>query len=175
MTEIWKDIVGYEGLYQVSNRGNIKSFNSSKLFHGLNEHMLKPSILSNDYAYVTLYRSPDDRKKYTVHRLVAEAFIPNPYNLPAINHKDENKQNNNVENLEWCSLSYNNAFGTARVRSAITKGKPVQQFTLDGICIAEYKTSGIASKLLGISRNSIISCCTRKNKSAHGFIWRYVE
>ena len=106
MQEIWKDIEDYEGLYQVSNLGKVKSLpklvnrkNNSKYL--TNEKILKP--LSFGYARVIL-----SNKSYSVHRLVAEAFIPNPNNLPIINHKDGNKQNNCIDNLEWCDYSYNN-------------------------------------------------------------------
>lgn len=103
--EIWKDIEGYEGLYQVSNEGRVKSFWSGK------EKILKQHNCKG-YLEVGLYKKEDKQKYKLIHRLVAETFIPNPNNLPQINHKDENKTNNSVDNLEWCSRSYNINYGS---------------------------------------------------------------
>lgn len=107
MIEIWKDITGYEGLYQVSNLGRVKS---TQYFHGTNERILKPISTHNGYFRVHL-RKDGKLKTFKIHRLVAEAFIPNPDNLPQINHKDEDKTNNRVDNLEWCSARYNCNYG----------------------------------------------------------------
>ena len=98
MEEIWRDIEGYEGLYQVSNLGNIYSFYSNK--------KLSFGIDTSGYRIVTLWKNRKGKTK-TIHRLVAETFIFNPNNYPIINHKDENKQNNSVDNLEWCTCQYN--------------------------------------------------------------------
>ena len=94
--EIWKDIQGYEGIYQVSSYGRVKSFKKNKV------KILKPQMHYKGYKFVTLHKNGIG-EKCKVHRLVAKAFIPNPNNYPVVNHKDENKSNNNVENLEWCS------------------------------------------------------------------------
>lgn len=115
MKEIWKDIKGYEGIYQVSNLGSVRSL-ERKIMHGdgkpytVKEKMLKPAITS--HGYQSVHFSIDNLAKiFKVHRLVAEAFIENPNNLPSINHKDEIKTNNAVENLEWCTVQYNNTYG----------------------------------------------------------------
>ena len=100
MVEIWKDIDGYEGLYQVSNLGNVKSFRGSAKFGKPNEMLLKPSVIISGYHVVTLYADGKAKRKYQIHRLVAETFIPNPNEYPCVNHRDENKANNSVENLE---------------------------------------------------------------------------
>ena len=112
--EVWLDVVGYEGLYKVSNLGKVKSLRTNKL--------LSPGV-SQGYLYVALYKEKKRRNKQ-VHRLVAEAFIPNIEGFPLINHKDEVKTNNVVENLEWCSYSYNNTYNDLSIRrSNSLKGK----------------------------------------------------
>lgn len=178
MNEVWKDVDGFDGKYQVSNTGKVKSFRFSTRYSKKSEpfeHLLKPSLTREGYLHVTLYNGPGDRKKYTVHQLVAMAFIPNPQKYPTVNHKDENKLNNNVDNLEWCTYAYNNAYGTARIRSMITKGRPVKQLTLEGIQIAEYCSIGIAAQLLNISKSGIKVCCAGKIHSFKGYVWRYAE
>lgn len=174
MNEVWKDIDGFEGLYQVSNHGRIKSFRKSTKFHGQSEHLLSPTITANGYESVTLYTGPSGRHKFLVHRLVAQAFIPNPNHFEAINHKDENKRNNHVDNLEWCTLSYNNAYGTARIRQILTKGTPVQQLTLEGYPLAVYNSVHIASQITGTPKHSIKDCLCGKSKSSNGYIWKYI-
>ena len=109
MEEIWKDIKGYEGLYQVSNIGRVRS---------LKNDILKPFICKGDgHYYVGLYRE-GICKRYAVHRLVADTFIPNPNNLLCVNHIDEVKTNNIVSNLEWCTYRYNNRYGTKPARTS---------------------------------------------------------
>ena len=113
--EIWKDIEGYEGLYQVSNFGRVRSLDRYVEYIGTNQthkkmnmkqfkkgKILVPMLHKNGYLFIAL-----PKKQKSIHRLVAEAFIPNPNNLPQVNHKDCNKQNNNFKNLEWCNQSYN--------------------------------------------------------------------
>ena len=114
MKEIWKDIEGYEGLYQVSNKGRVKSLkrkicsNSNHKYNTLSEKLLK---LSGGGKYIQVILCKDGKTSAKlVHRLVAQAFIPNPNNLPCVNHKDENKKNNDVRNLEWCTYKYNNEY-----------------------------------------------------------------
>lgn len=114
MNEVWKDVKGYEGLYQVSNMGNVKSMNrfvkanSNHKYQHIKERLLKLNG-GRKYTHVILCKN-GTTKGYLVHRLVAEAFIPNPDNLPIINHKDENPSNNCVDNLEWCTYKYNNEY-----------------------------------------------------------------
>ena len=113
MEEVWKDIEGYEGLYEVSNFGRIKSLRTGKIMKpSINRGYLK-CILQNDGKY----------KMYYVHRLVIQTFIPNPDNLPEVNHKDEDKTNNKVDNLEWCDHKYNTNFGTRneKIRNTLLK------------------------------------------------------
>lgn len=129
MTEIWKPIKGYEGLYEVSNFGQVRSVDRYVRFGrwGDDQTRLRKSkllSLKEDFGHyrVTLFKE-SKRKLFFVHRLVAEAFIPNPYNLPVINHKDENGHNNRVDNLEWCTVKYNVNYGTSIKRSIQTKIK----------------------------------------------------
>lgn len=174
MEEIWKDIPGFEGLYQVSNLGRIKSFRKSNKFFGQKEHFLKPTPNTTGYGVVALYRGPKDKEKFLVHRLVAMAFIPNPNNFDSVNHLDENKSNNAAENLEWCTISYNNAYGTARIRGILTKSNPVRQLTIDGIHLATYNAISIASKITGFPQWGIKRCCQGKQEYANGYRWEYV-
>lgn len=120
MEEVWKDIKGYEGLYQVSNLGRVKSL--PRIKYGRikisRETILVPILIkASRYYQVNMYLK-GIRKKFSIHRLVAQAFIPNPSNHPFINHKDETRDNNNVNNLEWCTAKYNTNYGTAIKRRA---------------------------------------------------------
>lgn len=122
--EIWKDIQGYEGLYQVSNLGRVKS-----LYKG--GTILKGSVNNRGYHIVMLYKG-GKYKHLLIHRLVAQAFISNPQKLPQVNHKDEDKFNNSVSNLEWCTNIYNNLYHDKAKRVGVKEGKPVAQYTLSG-------------------------------------------
>lgn len=118
MKEIWRDIKGYEGLYKVSNYGRIKSLERKDcLGRSKKEKILKLSEDKDGYLLITLHKNKKV-KTFKVHRLVAETFVPNPNNYPIINHKDENKINNHVSNLEWCTVKYNNNYGTRNERSS---------------------------------------------------------
>lgn len=172
MEEVWKDVVGYEGLYQVSNLGRVKSMRKSWASHGEKEHIMRPTK-TKGYEYLKLRGNDGVDKSTPVHRLVALAFIPNPNGYKCVNHKDENKLNNNVENLEWCTLAYNFNYGTARTRQGITYGKPIEQLTVDGLVIANYCSAEVASKLTGIDSSSIHKCCNCKRESAGGYCWNY--
>lgn len=135
MIEEWKSVVGYEGLYEVSSLGRVRSLDR----YDSNNHFLKGRILrlcadTKGYLIVGLW-SNNKKKMYKVHRMVAQAFIPNPDNLPIINHKDENPINNNVDNLEWCDSEYNNNYGTARERARNTR---LRNGTWSGLSKEEY-------------------------------------
>ena len=164
MKEIWKDISEYTGLYQVSNYGNVRNIKTSK--------KLKPGIKRGYYQVGLIVNKK--RKWYSVHRLVAKEFIPNTENLPQINHKDENKLNNNVNNLEWCTVSYNNCYGTRLKRVKEKVSKKVLQYDLNGNFIKEYNSLTEATKLNNIkSIGNISMCCNGKYKHVKGYIWRY--
>lgn len=176
--EEWKDCIGYEGILQVSNLGRVKS--CSRLvkignghFRKMSGRVLKPYISSNGYAFVKAGRIS---KHLAIHRLVAKAFIPNPNNLPCVNHKDENKQNNIIENLEWCDHSYNALYGTCQERLRKYKQKAVQQIDKDtGSVIQTFESMKIAAETLGICKEQISDVCRGDCKTAGGFFWRYAR
>lgn len=168
--EEWRDIKGFEGLYQVSNLGNVRrmecdiTYNNGTVHH-YKEGIRKPNKDKDGYLYLNLWK--DGKCKVgRIHKLVAETFIPNPNNYPVINHKDENKSNNRVENLEWCTIQYNAEYSL---------GKSVNQYTKDGIFIRSWKTITEASQYLNIDRKGISRVCMG-NKGYYtcgGYIWRY--
>ena len=170
MKEIWKDIKNYEGLYQISNLGRIKSlrtFNSFTKTYYNREKILKGKIDTNGYVMVCLCK--ENKKYIRVHRLVAETFIPNFKNYPIINHKDENKKNNRVDNLEWCTYTYNNSYGTKNNNIC----KAIIQYDLEGNYINEYKSIMEASRKLKINHSGIVQALKRKNNKAYGYLWKY--
>ena len=170
--EVWKDIDEYEGLYQVSNLGRVKSIGYKK------ERILKPGRDKDGYLFVSLCKN--HKIKYCrIHRLVALTFIPNPNNLPEVNHKDEDKTNNRVKNLEWCDHKYNNNYGTRiqRINEKNTNGKlskPVIQYTKTGEFIKEWRSTWDVQRNLGYGQGHISDCCRDKRKSAYGFVWKYI-
>ena len=177
--EIWKDIQGYEGKYQVSNLGRVKSLNYNNT---CKERILIPCKKPNGYLCVVLSKNCICKKFY-VHRLVAQAFIENPDNLPQVNHIDENKLNNRVENLEWCSHEYNTNYGTGiermlktrKLRNCKKAEISVIQFTQANKFIKEYPSIKEAERCTGINRGNLCSCCKGRYKSAGGYIWKYKE
>lgn len=173
--ELWKSIVGYEGLYEVSNLGRVMSLN----YNGTGRtQVMKPSNDKDGYLQVKLCKD-GKIKRFFVHRLVAMAFIPNPNNLPQVNHINEMKDDNRVENLEWCDSKYNTNYGTAIKRRAEKqtngkKSKPVMQYTLDGEFIREWP-SVMECQRNGFCLSSVSACCRGINKQHKGYIWRYKE
>ena len=164
--EIWKDIKNYEGIYQINNFGKIKS--AYKKGNNCNNKILKVSYTYNGYERVGLSKN-NKTKKYLVHRLVAETFIPNPNNYPCINHKDENKQNNNINNLEWCTRSYNINYGNRNNNL----NKEVWQYDLKGNFIKKWKSTMEIQRSLGYKNQSISSACRGKSRTAYNYIWKY--
>lgn len=172
--EIWKDIKGYEGLYQISNFGRVKSLPKMAGKSPRKEQILKNNLDRYGYYFVALSKY-GVRNNKLIHRLVAEAFINNPNNYLQINHKDENKLNNCVNNLEWCTTKYNINYGN-RTKKVIKKlSKKVSQYNSNGKYIKTYNSISEASRKCNISQGSICSCCKNKLKQSHGFIWKYVE
>ena len=166
--EIWCPIKGFEGLYEVSDKGRVKSIGYGK------ERILKTGIDGNGYLMVCLCKNRE-KKMCKVHRLVAKTFIPNPDNLPEVNHKDEDKENNSVQNLEWCDRKSNCNYGTRIQRISEKHSKPVLQFTKDGELVREWKSAMDIERNLNYSQGNISSCCTGKCKSSHNFIWKFKD
>ncbi|WP_277407911.1 NUMOD4 domain-containing protein [Lacrimispora xylanisolvens] len=158
--EIWREIKGYEGFYSISNLGNVKNLITGKI--------LNPALKSNGYLSVDLrYERP---KTVSIHRLVAEAFIQNPLGLPYVNHKDEFKTNNRVENLEWCTAKYNANYGCG----ALVKNTPVLQFDMNGKFVKVWTSIKEAATTLGIKYQGISRVCRGERKSSGGYIWKYL-
>ena len=181
--EVWKSVVGYEGIYEVSNMGRVKSI-ARICAHKHGQCRRKETLMkltpcgkgvlrhSNKYRQVRLTKNGVS-KLIPVHRLVAMAFLPNPHNLPQVNHKDENPSNNNVENLEWCDAKYNCNYGTLPSYRSDFSSRAVMQFSLDGVFIAEYSSITKASKTLGLRGSIISEVCKGVKGSSGGFLWRY--
>lgn len=166
MKEIWKPVVGYENLYEVSNFARVKSLKFGK------ERILKPGTNRYGYLHVNLYKN-NKRKDFLVHRLVAEAFIPNPDNLPLVNHKDENPSNNFYTNLEWCTNEYNLNYGTAQQRKSYKLSKSVCQYTLDNELIKIWSSLTECKNKEGFNIGHIYECCRGIRKTHKGFKWSY--
>ena len=167
MEEIFKEIIGYEGLYWISNLGNVKS----------KHKILKPVINKDGYYCVTLSKK-GKLKTYTLHRLIALHFIENPDNLPQVNHKDENKLNNSISNLEWCTQQYNHDYGTRNIRtgkSQINKqgSKVLLQYDLQDNFIKEFPSVSAASRELGKSQANISKCANGFKNQAYGYKWKF--
>ena len=159
LNEIWKPIKGYEGLYEVSNLGRVKNIKSNRILK-----LYKDKRKGKEYLRVCLYKNKKS-KKYYVHRLVAEAFLPNPYKLPQVNHKDENKTNNNVDNLEWCTNEYNHNYGTINERISKSqinhplKSYPVDIYDLDMNFIETLPSSMEVERKYKIPHSHVSICC----------------
>lgn len=176
MQEIWKDIRGYEGLYQISNFGRVKSLerlakSNNNNYRRVKENFLKKHEDKNGYIKVSLNKN-NKSKQYAIHRLVAKAFIPNPNNLPQINHKDENKQNNNLENLEWCTAKYNNSYGTRIQRCKQKRQILIEQYDLNGNLIKKWNSAKEVYNKLGYDFSIIRKCCNNKIDKAYNCIWK---
>ena len=184
--EIWKDIEGYEGLYQVSNLGRVKSLykfinnnpKSKSIGYYSEERILKCFNNKKGYKMVKLYKNTEHITK-RVHRLVAQTFIPNPKKLPQVNHIDGNKINNKVSNLEWCTNRENqiHAWKNNLIKKRTGKdnklSKKVYQYDLNGLLINIWDCVSTAEKTLHIKNISTV--CHGKRKTAGGYIWRYSQ
>ena len=157
-----KDVVGYEDLYAVTSCGKVYSYKSKKF--------LKPLKDKDGYLQVNLHKD-GEQKTYKIHRLVQKAYMPNPSNLPQVNHKDENKENNALPNLEWCDQSYNVNYGSRNEKAGKALSKPVYceelNKTFDGV--------RAAARELGLDQSRIGKCCTGKQKTTGGLHFRYAN
>ena len=164
-SELLKQITGYPE-YWVSTIGNVYSMKNGRM------KKLKPSKNGKGYLKVLLYKNGRP-KHLKVHRLVAEAFIPNQNNLPQVNHKDEDKTNNIVSNLEWCTAKYNINYGAHNKRMTKTKSKTVLQLRMDGSLVRIWPSVMEIQRQLGYSQGNIAACCRGERHSAYGFKWCY--
>ena len=170
MEVIWKDIKGYEGRYQISNLGEVKSVPrlvaNKNGYRKVKERILRKKIDTRGYFVVNLCRN-GLHKMYTIHRLVAETFMPNPNQLPQVNHKDENKLNNRLDNLEWCTAKYNTNYGHATTRRSLS----VCQYDLNGCKVGWFYGIREAERITGINNRSIRQVLKGERKTAGGYYW----
>ena len=178
--EIWKDIEGYEGLYQVSSLGRVKSLSRrDRLNRVIQEKILKPQLHRTGYLQVILCKE-GKRRSYLVHRLVAETFIDNPEDKSQVNHKDEDKTNNKVENLEWMTARENTNYGTRNERSGKSqtndkkRSKPIYGINIKTNERIEFPSTAEARRN-GFDQGNIVHCLKGRCKSHKGYKWFYEE
>lgn len=164
----WKPVNGYEGIYEVSNFGDIRNVATGRI--------LKQKVERN--GYVRVHLSKDGiAKSLLLHRIVAEAFLENPHNFCTINHIDENKQNNSFSNLEWCDMSYQNRYGIGALKRNKAKERAVIQMDMSGKYVKTWGSIKSAADALGLNPSTIVCVCKgkRRYKSTGGHKFRYAE
>lgn len=181
----WADVKGYEGYYQVSDDGRVRSLERYKIcgFTGkpalTKGKVLKPGYTNDGYAYVNLSKPGKKYKPYYVHRLVAQAFLENPNDLPYVNHKDENPTNNNYTNLEWCTPKYNANYGTAierKSQKARDNNPDIYNRAIINITTGEqYNSIDEVCTLFGYNKSAIKDCCEGTKDTTHNYNWRYLD
>lgn len=189
--EIWKDIPGYSGRYQASNLGRIRSTDRTILKKdGVTESykgkILKPFMSTGGYLYITIAKELNKFCPRRLHRVIAETFIPNPNNLPQVNHINENRTDNRVSNLEWCTNSYNTNYGHCIEKSAMARmnhsslSKEINQYDLNGNYLNSYPSAAEAARALNLNSKTagcrIGQCCRhlfKTGNSAYGYLWEF--
>lgn len=183
--EVWKDILGWEGIYQIGNRGRIRSFKMCE-----DGRIISLKDKTGNYLTIILQKSGMKSRSTRIHRLVAEAFIPNPYNLPEVNHIDGNKQNNAVSNLEWCTRKHNaahartihpNMLNGMIAYNKYERPRTVLQFSKGGEFLQSYCSAKEAERKTGICSRNILQVANKTpfnekgqvRKTAGGYIWRF--
>ena len=166
MNEIYKDIQGYEGKYQISNLGNVYSLITNKI--------LKPRLTLDGYYQVDLCKNGVKKHLY-IHRLVAQSFLDNPKNYKIVNHKDENSMNNIVSNLEWCDSTYNNNYGNCKRKISEANSIKINQYDMDGNFIKQWLGINNIERCLKINKGNICMCCKGKRNNAGGYKWKYTQ
>lgn len=169
--EEWRPVKGYEGLYEVSNFGRIKHL---PVKWRPKEFIMRYNITYDGYVRIGLTKD-GKYKSFAVSRLVGQHFIPNPDNLPQINHKDEDKTNNHVDNLEWCSNKYNVNYGNRNMLASKGISKAVAQYSLDGELIRTWDSVTKAAMSLGFDLSSIAKCCNGRTHTSYHFVWKYIN
>ena len=177
--EVWRDVKGYEGLYQVSNMGRVKSLGRTIIKKDGRKQTVKERILKgtpdkDGYLKIGLYGSTGKQKWFQVHRLVGEAFIQNPDNKSEINHVNENKTDNRACNLEWSTRTENCNHGSRNERVAKALSKPIGQFSLDGKLIKVWQSACEARRQTGFDQGYVSAVARGKFKQAYGYIWKYI-
>ena len=180
MKEIWVDIKDYEGLYQISNYGMVKSLNYNRTGR---EEILKLLKFKSGHLFVYLYKN-GVKKPYLIHQLVAQHFIQNPECKPIVHHKDHNPANNKVDNLVWLTYEehtaehpevYEASRKAGRETSRKALSKHINQFTIDGLFVRAWYSAHDIEKELGYNKSNVVHCCKGKYKTAYGYIWKYAD
>lgn len=161
---MWRPVIGYEGIYEVNRLGEIRRIKTGRILKGYQgrDGYQRVSLTTNGIT-----------KPFLLHRLIASAFIPNPMNYPCINHKDEDKSNNSLDNLEWCTHRYNLNYGTHNARANETRKKPISQYSRNGEFIRNWDSVTDIHRETGIDMGHITACCRGTRKTAGNYRWKY--
>lgn len=170
MAEEWREILGFDVLYEVSNLGRVRTRHDGKKGYTKEYRFVNPTDNGKGYMRFNWKTGGKHRTVY-IHRLVAELFVENPMNYSEINHKDENKSNNKADNLEWCAHLYNCNYGTRNKRTSEKRSYPV-------LCVETgeiFKSLDDAAAVYGVVKNAILNCIKGRSKSSGGYTWRRAD